>query len=187
MTAQADDDPRPYRLGVGAVLLNADGLVWVGERLRKVGDQLDFPWQLPQGGLDADEDPRKAVLRELHEESGVRKAEIIRETEDWLIYDLPLDVRDRVWGGQFRGQKQKWFALRFLGTDDDINLNIHHKPEFSAWRWAHMAELQALVVPFKRPLYADVVRAFGNLAGIGEETADRPSSKIDFVPPNLDI
>ena len=160
-----DDDPRPYRPGVGALLLNGAGRVWVGERIRRTGQQMEYPWQLPQGGLDEGEDPRDAVIRELEEETGTAKAEIIGETPDWLTYDLPADVRDRVWKGRFRGQCQKWYALRFLGQDGDFDLNTHHKPEFSSWRWAPMAELPALVVPFKRGLYHDLLAAFGHLDG----------------------
>ncbi|MEQ9172996.1 MAG: RNA pyrophosphohydrolase [Rhodospirillales bacterium] len=160
-----DDDPRPYRPGVGALLLNSAGRVWVGERIRRAGQQMEYPWQLPQGGLDEGEEPRDAVIRELEEETGTARAEIIGETPDWLTYDLPADVRDRVWKGRFRGQRQKWYALRFLGTDEDFDLNTHHKPEFSSWRWAPMAELPALVVPFKRGLYHDLLAAFRHLDG----------------------
>ncbi|MCF3630126.1 RNA pyrophosphohydrolase [Thalassospiraceae bacterium LMO-SO8] len=160
-----DDDPRPYRLGVGVLLLNDASRVWLGERIRRTGQQMDYPWQLPQGGLDEGEDPRDAVFRELEEETGTAKAEIIAETPDWLTYDLPADVRDRVWKGRFRGQRQKWYALRFLGEDGDFDLNTHHKPEFSQWRWAPLADLPALVVPFKRGLYHDLLAAFGHLDG----------------------
>lgn len=163
MTAP-DLDPRPYRAGVGAVLLNPEGLVWIGERRRHVGQQLEFPWQLPQGGLDPGEEPRDAVLRELEEETGTRAAEIIAETDDWLTYDLPEDVRDKVWKGRFRGQKQKWFALRFLGDDGDFDLNTHTRPEFYRWRWTAMDDLPSLVVPFKRGLYHDLLAAFSHLA-----------------------
>ena len=165
-----DDDPRPYRTGVGALLLNPDGQVWVGERIRKAGQQLEFPWQLPQGGLDEGEDPREAVFRELEEETGTANAEIIAETQDWLSYDLPLDIRDMVWKGRFRGQRQKWFALRFLGGDDDFDLNFHKKPEFSAWRWAAFEDLPQLIVPFKRGLYQDLLAEFRHLAGVGGDS-----------------
>ena len=163
MTLDPDDDPRPYRTGVGAVLLNGDGKVWLGERIRRAGLQMEFPWQLPQGGLDDGEDPRDAVFRELEEETGTRNAEIVAETPDWLAYDLPLDIRDMVWKGRFRGQRQKWYALRFLGDDGDFDLNFHDKPEFSSWRWGAMGELPSLVVPFKRGLYKDLLTVFGHL------------------------
>ncbi|HEY9081458.1 RNA pyrophosphohydrolase [Magnetovibrio sp.] len=149
----------PYRLGVGAVLLNADGLVFVAKRIDTPGDA----WQLPQGGIDADEDPREAVMRELDEEIGTNKAEIISETEDWLTYDLPKEVRKQVWKGRYRGQKQKWYAMRFLGDDSDIDLNTHKHPEFSEWRWVDMKHLPDLIVPFKRDLYLDIVDAFVDL------------------------
>ncbi|PIW26369.1 MAG: RNA pyrophosphohydrolase [Rhodospirillales bacterium CG15_BIG_FIL_POST_REV_8_21_14_020_66_15] len=158
-----DDDPRPFRTGVGALLLNSAGRVWVGERIRRTAQQLEYPWQLPQGGLDAGEDPRDAVFRELEEETGTANAEIIAETPGWLTYDLPIEVRDRVWSGRFRGQRQKWYALRFLGRDEEFDLNTHHQPEFSSWRWAPMAELPSLVVPFKRGLYHDLLAAFAHL------------------------
>jgi len=150
----------PYRLGVGVVLLNADGLVFVAKRIDTPGDA----WQMPQGGIDADEDPREAVMRELDEEIGTNNAEIIAETEDWLTYDLPKDVRKKVWKGRYRGQKQKWYAMRYLGQDSDIDLNTHKHPEFSEWRWAEMQQLPDLIVPFKRDLYLDIVDAFIDLA-----------------------
>jgi len=150
----------PYRLGVGVVLLNADGLVFVAKRIDTPGDA----WQMPQGGIDADEDPREAVMRELDEEIGTNNAEIIAETEHWLTYDLPKEVRKKVWKGRYRGQKQKWYAMRYLGRDSDINLNTHKHPEFSQWQWAEMHTLPDLIVPFKRDLYLDIVDAFIDLA-----------------------
>ena len=150
----------PYRLGVGAVLLNADGQVFVAERIDTPG-----AWQMPQGGIDADEDPRAAVVRELEEEIGTSNAEIISETEDWLTYDLPKEVRKKVWKGRFRGQKQMWYAMRFKGEDADIDLTADKHPEFSKWRWVDMADLPDLIVPFKRDLYVDIVKSFIHLAG----------------------
>jgi putative (di)nucleoside polyphosphate hydrolase len=151
----------PYRLGVGAVVLNRAGLVFVAKRIDTPGDA----WQMPQGGIDADEDPREAVLRELGEEIGTQNVEILDETPDWLVYDLPKDVRKKVWKGKYRGQKQKWYAVRFLGEDADIDLNAHKHPEFSAWKWADMHHLPQLIVPFKRDLYQDIVACFSHLAG----------------------
>jgi len=151
----------PYRLGVGAVLLNGDGLVLVAKRIDTPGDA----WQLPQGGIDGDEDPREAVLRELEEEIGTKNVEIIAESEDWLTYDLPKDVRKKVWKGRYRGQKQKWYAMRFLGQDADIDLEAHKHPEFSEWQWMDMLLLPDRIVPFKRDLYQDIVSSFRHLAG----------------------
>lgn len=154
-TAAPDGDGLPYRLGVGAVLLNAEGKVFVAERLDTPG-----AWQMPQGGLDKGEDPAEAVMRELEEEIGTAKAEIIAETDGWIAYDLPAELRGKVWKGRYRGQKQKWYALRFTGRDADIDLGAHHHPEFSAWQWVDMARLPDLIVGFKRPLYEQIVAAF---------------------------
>jgi len=149
----------PYRLGVGAVLINADGLVLVAQRLDTPGDA----WQMPQGGIDAGEDPRATVLRELAEEIGTANAEIIGETDGWLTYDLPKDIRKTIWKGRYRGQKQKWFALRFLGDDDEIDLEAHKHPEFSTWKWVAFDTVPDLIVPFKRSLYQDIVGTFQHL------------------------
>lgn len=148
----------PYRLGVGAVLLDARGRVFVAQRIDTPG-----AWQMPQGGIDTGEDPSVTVVRELQEEIGTDKAEIIAETAEWLTYDLPDDIRAKVWKGRYRGQKQKWFALRFTGKDKDIDLAAHKHPEFSTWRWADLADLPDLIVPFKRPLYEQIVEAFQHL------------------------
>lgn len=150
----------PYRLGVGAMLLNAEGLVFVAERIDTPG-----AWQMPQGGLDAGEDPAVAVMRELEEEIGTASADIIAEAGDWIAYDLPPDLIGKVWKGRYRGQKQKWYALRFRGSDADIDLAADHHPEFSSWRWVEMDRLPDLIVGFKRPLYQQVVAAFRHLAG----------------------
>lgn len=158
---------KPYRLNVGALLFNDAGLVLVARRA-------DMPnaegaaggWQLPQGGIDEDEDPRLAVLRELAEEIGTAKAEIIAEHPDWLTYDFPPDLAARGFriAKRYRGQKQRWFALRFTGTDADIRLDADPHPEFDAWRWARIEELPGLAVAFKREIYAALVREFTPLA-----------------------
>jgi putative (di)nucleoside polyphosphate hydrolase len=155
----------PYRTCVGAVLFNCDGLVLVARRA-------DLPnaegspggWQLPQGGIDAGEDPRVAVFRELEEEVGTAKAEIIAEHPNWLSYDLPPELIGKALGGGYRGQRQRWFALRFLGEDGDIRLDLDPHPEFDAWRWARLAELPALAVGFKRGIYEVLARDFAHLA-----------------------
>jgi putative (di)nucleoside polyphosphate hydrolase len=155
----------PYRLCVGALLFNKDGLVLVARRA-------DLPnaegaaggWQLPQGGIDAGEDPRIAVFRELEEEIGTARAEIIGEHPDWLTYDLPPGLLGKALGGKYRGQKQRWFALRFLGEDSDIRLDLDPHPEFDAWRWAKLAELPGLAVAFKREIYEVLARDFARFA-----------------------
>ncbi|MBF0354552.1 MAG: RNA pyrophosphohydrolase [Alphaproteobacteria bacterium] len=153
-------DDRPYRLGVGILLFNAQGEVFVGMRADSPG-----AWQMPQGGIDKGEEPRQAALRELKEETGTDKAEIISESKDWLSYDLPPDLSRKVWKGKYRGQKQKWFAFRFLGQDSDIQLDCHEEEvEFVRWRWACFEELPGLIVGFKRPLYEAIAAEFAPLA-----------------------
>jgi putative (di)nucleoside polyphosphate hydrolase len=155
----------PYRRNVGAVLFNPAGLVLVCRRA-------DLPnaegapggWQLPQGGIDECEDPRAAVLRELAEEIGTDRAEVIAEHPEWLTYDLPPQLIGVALGGRYRGQTQKWFALRFLGTDADIRLDADPHPEFDAWRWTPLASLPALAVDFKRRIYERLAADFAHLA-----------------------
>jgi putative (di)nucleoside polyphosphate hydrolase len=151
----------PYRPCVGAALFNAAGQVLVARRA-------DLPnaegaaggWQLPQGGIDASEDPREAVLRELAEEIGTARARIVGEHPEWLTYDLPPELLGRALGGRYRGQRQRWFALRFEGRDEDVRLDLDPHPEFDAWRWAALAEVPALAPPFKRAIYAVLARSF---------------------------
>ena len=146
----------PYRPAVGIMLLNRQGEVFVARRI-------DLPmmsaWQMPQGGIDPGETPRQAALRELKEEIGTDKAEIFVESRGWLEYDLPADVAGGIWGGRYRGQRQKWFAMRFTGSDGDINLATEH-PEFDAWQWVAPERLPELIVPFKRQLYIDILAEF---------------------------
>lgn len=152
----------PYRAGVGGVIFNTDGKVWIGCRLAKPGQDIENYWQMPQGGIDDDEDPAAAVMREVEEETGTDKVEILGATADWLYYDLPDELVGVSWGGKYRGQRQKWFALRFTGEDADFNLSTHAKPEFSDWRWTKLSTLPGLIVPFKRTIYTEVVAAFAH-------------------------
>jgi putative (di)nucleoside polyphosphate hydrolase len=152
-----------YRPCVGIMLLNRDGLVWVGHRISKWDkDASANMWQMPQGGIDEGESPRVAALRELEEEVGTASATIIAETDDWLTYDLPAEALGVALKGRYRGQKQKWFAMRFDGDDADIDIapEAGAKPEFDRWKWVFIDELVDLVVPFKRGVYAQVVDAF---------------------------
>lgn len=117
-------------------------------------------WQMPQGGIDRGETPKQAALRELYEETGTDKAEIIAEARDWLCYDLPAALAATAWRGRYRGQRQKWFLMRFLGRDIDIDLNRHHHAEFDAWKWIEPAELPGLIIDFKRPVYVALLDEF---------------------------
>ena len=153
----------PYRPCVGILLLNAEGKVFVGRRIdtAKEGDNI---WQMPQGGIDKGETPAEAALREMEEEIGTGKAEIVAESRQWLRYDLPDHLVGKVWKGKYRGQKQRWFALRFLGQDADIDTATEH-PEFDAWQWVELDDLPGLVIPFKRDTYRAVVSEFRELLG----------------------
>ena len=154
-----------YRPCVGVMLLNAQGLVWIGRRFDKRNEEgTGHWWQMPQGGIDHGEDPKPAALRELAEETAVTSAEIIAEAAEWYSYDLPADLIGKSWKGKYRGQTQKWFALRFLGGDSEINLQPPgHPQEFDRWRWAPMDEVVAAIVPFKRQVYERVIAEFRHL------------------------
>ncbi len=155
----------PYRANVGAALFDRRGQVFIAHRA-------DLPnangfaggWQLPQGGIDEHEEPAAAVLRELAEEIGTAEAEIIGEHPEWLTYDLPAELIGYALGGRYRGQRQRWYALRFTGVDADIRLDRDPHPEFDAWRWAPLTELPSQAVDFKRPIYEVLVRSFARFA-----------------------
>ncbi len=149
------------------MLLNRHGEVFVAQRIDSPGEA----WQMPQGGIDQGEEPAAAAIRELGEEIGSANATIIAEFPDWIPYDLPAHLRRRLWGGRYRGQTQKWFVMRFLGVDGDINIATP-EPEFDAWKWVQMAQLLDFVVPFKRHVYSQLVDAFGHLAA--SEEGDNP-------------
>jgi putative (di)nucleoside polyphosphate hydrolase len=147
----------PYRPCVGIMLLNKNGHVFTGHRVNTPTEA----WQMPQGGIGGGEDVQKAALRELEEENGISKSmvEIIAQTEDWLFYDLPDQLVGEAWGGKYKGQKQIWFLMRFLGEDEVVNLEAH-EPEFSEWKWLEPEDLPNMVVPFKKKLYEEVLKNF---------------------------
>lgn len=149
----------PYRAGVGIMLINPEKRIFTGQRI----DNEAEAWQMPQGGIDDGEEPRETALRELEEETGIARSlvSILAETPDWLSYELPEDLRGGVWKGRYRGQRQKWYLVDFLGNDKDVNLATP-EPEFRAWKWSTAAELPGLIVPFKRKLYADIIDIFSD-------------------------
>lgn len=161
----------PYRPCVGVALVNRGGLVFIGRRRSHAGpEHVDdhHAWQMPQGGIDPGEDPYRAALRELYEETSVRTVSFLGEAENWYAYDLPGAVSGRAWRGRYRGQRQKWFAFRFEG--DETEIEIHrpgggaHKAEFDAWRWEKLELMPELIIPFKRIVYENVVSEFRGLA-----------------------
>jgi putative (di)nucleoside polyphosphate hydrolase len=162
-----DPTQLPYRPCVGVMLLNAQGLAFVGRRTVRKGasEGEGLWWQMPQGGMDEGETAEQAAGRELWEETGIRSARFVAHTQDWLFYDLPPELVGVAWQGRYRGQKQMWFAARFEGEEAEVDLKprADHKAEFDAWRWVPVAELPALVVPFKREVYTAVVAAFAPL------------------------
>ena len=155
-----DHSKLPYRPCAGVMLANRDGRVFVGQRL----DTTSEAWQMPQGGIDDGEDAETAAIRELGEETGVHGGlvEIIARSREEYFYDLPDHLIGKMWGGKYRGQRQHWFLMRFMGADSDINIHTKHQ-EFRAWRWAELNEIEKLIVPFKRALYRGLVEEFGPL------------------------
>ncbi|MCZ8181399.1 MAG: RNA pyrophosphohydrolase [Beijerinckiaceae bacterium] len=162
----------PYRPCVGVALFNAEGKVFIARRRPDKGPEYRdavYEWQMPQGGIDPGEDPYPAALRELYEETNIRSTKLLAEAPDWYNYDLPPETMGRALKGRYRGQTQKWFALRFLGDESEINVRApgegQHKPEFIDWRWESLENLPGLIIPFKRGVYESVVQAFARFAG----------------------
>lgn len=162
--------PAGYRPCVGLALFNRAGLVFVGRRANRSLREHTAPgheWQMPQGGIDAGEQPIEAAYRELREETNVSSVSLLAEAPEWLSYDLPYEIGKEAWRGRYRGQSQKWFAFRFDGDESEIDIlnpGGGHKPEFDAWRWVPLAETTELIIPFKREVYREVVRQFAGLA-----------------------
>jgi len=157
---QTNFNKLPYRSNVGIMMVNEKGYVFVGQRL----DNNQNAWQMPQGGIDAGEDPETAAYRELLEETGIKKQDVrfVASSSKWLSYDLPEDLIPILWNGKFRGQKQKWFLFKFLGEDGDINIATEH-PEFSKWKWISKENLLKEIVPFKKSVYENVLKEFKNI------------------------
>lgn len=158
-----------YRPCVGIMLFNRDGLVFIGRRRAKSiveHPRPDYEWQMPQGGIDEGEEPYQAALRELREETNISSTSFLAESSDWLSYDLPPDTIKKGWKKRYQGQRQKWFALRFEGQEQEINIEApgDHTPEFDAWRWEEIHRLPTLIVPFKRAVYEQVIATFAYLA-----------------------
>lgn len=159
---------KPYRLCVGIVLFNQSNQVFIGRRFSGIeNSDPSHQWQMPQGGIDPGEEPRMAAARELFEETNITTIRYLAEADDWFQYDLPEDVSTKTWSGKYKGQKQKWFAYKFEGTEKEINVhnpaNGRYKAEFKEWRWENFENIPNLVIPFKREVYLSVYGAFKNL------------------------
>ena len=154
---QINIDKLPYRPNVGIMVVNKDGHIFVAKRI----DHYSDAWQMPQGGIEPDENLQTAALRELHEETGIsdNKVDLVAEIEEWITYDLPTNLIPQLWNGKYRGQKQKWFLMKFLGDDADIDIETQH-PEFSSWKWIAPEELPQTIVSFKRDVYVRVLDEF---------------------------
>lgn len=184
-----NNEEMPYRVGVGIMLINRAGLVWIGRRRPKWGD--GTIWQMPQGGLAKKETPYAAALRELEEETGVRRVELLAEAPDWVTYDLPQDLVGVALKGRYRGQKQKWFAFRFTGDDSDVVIVPQRrslKAEFEAWRWAYAPEVIDLAIDYKQPIYREVVARFAaHLAPLPERSARPATSAADAAQADAQV
>lgn len=165
--------PHGYRRSVGIALFNRHGGIWVGRRR----DLTEPAWQLPQGAIDPDESPVEAAYRELHEELGLADAELLAEHDDWLRYDLPEELLGRTWGGTWRGQEQRWIAMRYLGEDADIQIETAH-PEFSDWYWADLEDVPALAASFKRHVYEEIATRFARFA-VPHEDLSAPGAGLN--------
>jgi putative (di)nucleoside polyphosphate hydrolase len=155
----------PYRPCAGMAVFNRDGLVFIGRRIDGPEHVDDIhAWQMPQGGIDPDEDPYRAALRELYEETNIRSVEKLGEIKEWIYYDIPRAIVGQAWQGKYRGQKMKWYALRFTGDESEIDIQCPagHEPEFVEWKWEELRKLPAMIVPFKRKTYERVVAEFSN-------------------------
>lgn len=165
-----DPESLPYRPCVGVMVLNGEGLVWVGHRIAEPDSEMAGRtqlWQMPQGGIDKGEEPLEAARREIYEETGMESLKLIEEAPGWIDYDLPPEMVGIVWKGKYRGQTQKWFAFRFHGDESEVRINPPpggHEAEFDGWAWRAMDDLPGLIVPFKRKVYEQVVAAFRHLA-----------------------
>ena len=170
MAKKIDRETLPYRPCVGLMILNAEGLVWVGHRIAEQYNEYAGAtqlWQMPQGGIDKGEEPLQAAERELYEETGMRSVSLLEEAPNWINYDLPDEFIGVALKGRYRGQTQKWFAFRFHGDVSEIQINPPpggHTAEFDEWSWRPMQDLPDLIVPFKRKVYEEVVAAFSHLA-----------------------
>lgn len=151
----------PYRYGVGLMILNDENKIFIGKRICS-HHSYKYSWQMPQGGINLGETPSSAALREMEEEIGCRNGDIIAESESWYRYDIPKHLIKKLWSGMYKGQQQKWFLIKFRGTDENINLKKTKHPEFYRWRWVEKYKLSDIVVPFKKNLYKKVIIEFKN-------------------------
>ena len=156
-------DHEQYRPNVGIVIFNKNANIWIGKRadIKKL-----CAWQMPQGGIDTNESALKAAIREIYEETGIKSIKHIASINEWIKYKLPIDIVKNKWNGKFVGQMQKWFLFYFFGDDSEVNINSYKNPEFSAWKWANINEIQEMAAPFKRSVYKSVVREFARFAKV---------------------